>query len=123
MDPGDTFRRQTGEHLKVVISDPNLDPDKVVIVSISTLRHNSDVSCQIQAGEHRFVHRPSCISYRHGLVATNARLDEQLAAGVIVLDDPVSNELLERIRKGAESSPFIPHSCKEILVDQGLIDD
>jgi hypothetical protein len=50
MDAGDTFRFGLG-HLYIVISDPHLDPESVVIVNMTTDR-GGDQSCVLLPGDH-----------------------------------------------------------------------
>ena len=123
MNGGDTFRRSVGSHLWVVISDPRRDPQRVVIVNMTTVRHNSDRSCLIQAGEHGFVRHETCIMYAFAKTVADVDLERQLAAGQIQLLAPVSSILLRRIRDGAVISDFTPLGIVQVLVDQGIVSD
>lgn len=66
MKLGDTFRFEDSSedsgHLFVVISDPQRQPDKVLVTSVTTFHERvPDKSCAIEAGEHPQVQRRSCM--------------------------------------------------------------
>lgn len=94
MNEGDTFRRTAGSHVWVVVSDPRRDLKKVVIANMTTVRHNSDRSCVVQAGEHSFVKHETCMMYAGA---------KTVAAG--------------------DLSDFTPLSIIQVLTDQGLVSD
>ncbi len=121
MEAGDTFKFGSLPHLWVVISDPAKNPENVLFVNFSTDR-GLDPSCILHPGDHRFVRRRTCVVYRRARVERNADLDCLLASGRLVLDDPVSGKVLERIRQGAAVSEFMPLGSLRILIDQGLVE-
>lgn len=68
MNGGDTFRiPQPGtsldSHLWIVISDPAVDDERILIVNFTTLRPDSDQACILVAGEHPFVQHQTCVNY------------------------------------------------------------
>ena len=122
---GDTLlstRRDLEEHLWIVVSDPRQDPDAVLVVNLTSWREDKDDSCLLGPGDHPFVAHKSCISYRGGNLTTIATIEHALQAGVLQIHDPVSAEVLARIRAGAAISRFIPMRHAQLLADQGLID-
>ncbi len=121
MEPGDTLKFTHQLHLWVVVSDPKLDPNQVLIVNMSTDR-GVDQSCIISPGEHPFVRHATCMRYDMSRVTSNASLETLLSRGSIQLGDPVSSALLQRIRDGASVSQHIPLACKQVLIAQDLID-
>jgi hypothetical protein len=81
-----------------------------------------DQSCVLLKGEHPACVIPrTCITYSRGNAkASNAELDALVAAGRIQLLEPVSPDLLKRIREGAILSTRMPKELKAILIEQGL---
>ena len=126
MNAGDTFRiPQPGtsldSHLWVVISDPALDPDKILIVNFTTSRADSDKACVLQAGEHPFVKHETCVNYAGAKVVSKAILDLLLNKGLLSAHAAVAAALLQRIRDGAANSTRMSLDHADILIDQGII--
>jgi len=93
---GDTFLVvHPFNHLYVVCSDPAIDSTQILLVSVTTFRPKEETCCILTAGEHPFVQHRSCIRYRDARIAS---------AGELVRREPVSGELLARIRDGAGES-------------------
>jgi hypothetical protein len=127
MNAGDTFRiPQPGtsldSHLWVVISDPSIDPNRVLIVNFTTRRNDSDAACILQANEHPFVHHETCVNYGGAKVVSNAQIEILLKKGLLTHHASVSTELLQRIREGAASSERMALEHADILIRQGLIE-
>ncbi len=121
MKAGDAFRFSYSRHLWVVVSDPVIDPDRVLIVNMSTDR-KIDQSCILQSGDHPFVQHSTCIRYDKARLVADKDLESCLSRGDIRLDDPISSVVLGRIRQGAAVSDYIPIGCRQILVEQRMIE-
>src|ERR1700678_1642254 len=105
MNAGDTFLApKFDDHLWMVISDPAIDPDHVVIVFFLSWQENYDQACIVQAGEHPFVKHATCVAYPAAKVTTNAKLDAAVASGKLKIKSPLSPALLEKIRQCAGAS-------------------
>jgi hypothetical protein len=116
---GDTFiLTSLDHHLRIIVSDPQIDPDQIVIVNMTECDKDGDCSCQISIGDHPFVTKRSVISYRDGSIVTLKKLHEISKKGLIKHGQPVSDKLLDRIRQGAFSSDFLPENCRRILEEQ-----
>jgi hypothetical protein len=123
---GDVFRLTKGadKHAKVIISDPKKYPDAVLFVGMTSWDAREDQSCILIPGEHATVIHRTCITYSRGNAkGSNADLDAMLKANLIELFEPVSDEVLERLRIGAIKSNRTPKNFKQILVEQGLVAD
>jgi hypothetical protein len=121
---GDTFllaKRGVNDHLFVIISDPAQDPTQIVTANFTSWRSDEDQSCILERGDHRLISHRSCVYYDNRLL-TLTQYQHLLATAAIIAQDPVGAELLPRILRGAATSPFIPLSNRQILLDQGLID-
>jgi len=123
MKAGDVFRLVKGadKHAKVIISDPASFPGKVLFVGMTSWDPREDQSCILLPGDHSTVYHRTCITYSRGNAkASNTELDAMFRAGLLQVFEPVSNDVLQRIRKGAIESTRTPKDFKEMLVRQGL---
>lgn len=125
MKAGDVFRLVKGadKHAKVVISDPQDYPDNVLFVGMTSWDAREDHSCILLPGDHSTVFHRTCISYSRGNAkASNRDLDAMVKIGLLQVFEPVSPEVLARIRNGAMDSIRTPKDFKEMLVRQKLVD-
>ncbi len=127
LTPGDTFvnddRAGGPSHLWIVITRPTKERE-VVIVNVTSWRSLADPTCVLQPGDHQFVRRKSYIEYRRAKRVSVDEIRVLLNSGGCVEYDTASPSLLERILDGAaERKDYIPHKCRDILRDQGLIPD
>ena len=123
---GDTLinaeRRELGipRHLWIVLSAPERNPDRVLIVNI-TSNPDWDASCEIHPGEHVFIDRVSYVNFPAARITSVSQLRAGLNGGVLHFHEPVSADLLARIRAGAARSPYLSKECYLLLEEQGLI--
>ena len=125
MKAGDTFlleNRAVDGHLWVVISDPGLDGDRVLFVSMTCYDITKENACLINVGEHPFVQHKTCIAYDFARVATLEMLNNLEDQGHLRRNVPISAELLERIRQGVSLSRRIEYGYVELMIEQGLLD-
>ena len=121
---GDTFRpsnRNVDIHLWIILSDPLLDPDHVLIVSMTTYKSYKDSACLLQIGEHRAVTCETCIAYEHAKITTIDRLRQAGDQELLRPDVPVTQDILKRIRDGSAVSRKMAIEHFELLVKQGLV--
>lgn len=122
VNAGDTFLvAHPYNHLHVVCSDPTADASKVLLLNITTFRPKEDESCILMKGDHPFIKHKSCIRYKDARVASVAQIQTLLNGGQMSRREPVSAELLARIRDGAGVSDFLPEEYRRLLQGQGLI--
>jgi len=87
--PGDTFiKRPTSgipSHLWIVVSDPALDLEQVLIVNLTTSKPGSDVdpACVVLPGEHPFVRMESYVIYERANVTSTAHLSKAVGIGML----------------------------------------
>ncbi len=127
MNAGDTFFiQQVGKlydsHLWMVLSDPALDANQVLIVSLTTWGKDDDPACVLNVGDHPFVRQKSFIKYSHAKVVPDQQLEEFRARGQLQVQAPLSAGALKHARDGAAESRFMALGHADILIDQGLID-
>ena len=122
---GDVFWLPSGgpglEHLYVVISDPRKDSLEVVLVSFTTRDTGVDESCSVYKGDHPRITHDSCVDYRRARILTEGQIDHAVASGKARQVEPVSQELLDAIWRGAIETKFLPGKCDGILRRQGFI--
>lgn len=64
MKAGDTFKLVNKDiHLWMVISDPEQDPHRVLLVNFTTWTPRQDPACVLQEGDHPFIHHETCVNY------------------------------------------------------------
>lgn len=122
LKPGFAFQfedRVDDDHLWFIASDTK-EAD-VVILSLTTVRRWSDLSCLIQAGEHDFVVHESCVAYQYAEIVSVATLKDKWENGDIRSRTPLSDELMLRVWDGAAITRMLPLRCVQILEDQSLI--
>ena len=125
MNAGDTFfvrDRFIDTHLWVVISDPAKDPDRVLMVSMTTYEPYKEKACLLEAGDHPRVTHSTCIAYDEARLIALKSLTALRDGGRLSVQDPVSDALLSRIREGVSRSTRIKFKYVELLLDQGLIE-
>jgi hypothetical protein len=126
---GRTFVNEAHEsvrsHLWVVISDPEQDPDRVVIVNLTTLRSGVDESCIVRRGEHGFVSRDSVVNYAESRITRAEDLERLVQGGQLSPSADASENLLRRITEGLDRSKRIARDRRSeilsILSKQGLV--
>jgi hypothetical protein len=126
MEAGTTFllakdSQLQEDHLWLVLSDTQKYPEQVVIVNLTTYAPEKDGACIVEAGEHPWVRRKSCVSYYHAKVVTLTMLLKWKDQGLIVLQDPLSSGLLGRMRQRSGDSTTLPSEKVDILIEQSII--
>lgn len=123
MEGGDTFiRGDADKHLWVVISDPKIDPQNVLIVNLTTLDARKEQACILKIGDHDWIKHDTCVNYADSVVTTLALLHAARDGGAIHMRKPMSPAILKKIREGALQSERMPMDNAEVLFDQGLVD-
>ena len=119
--PGDTFilTRATGTtpHLWVVLWGPDGPADAFVIVSLSTLRPHSDLTCILSAGEHPFIQHDTCVVYSDARRLTREKLRRAIQTRGALPRPPMDLAIVERIRRGLLISPRTPHAMVRMAID------
>lgn len=102
------------EHLFVVLTAGSVDMPEVLLVNFSKIykyrmgqKFEYDDACVVEVGEHSFVRRRSFIAYRYAKTEQLSHLLKGINEGRFYLDEPVSDELYERILDGLYISKFL----------------
>ena len=125
MDAGEAVKFNWSEHLWIVISDPKQNRGKVLLVNFSSVKPSVrfDDACVVDVGDHPYIKKKTFVYYDKARVATDRGLEKEISSGQADASayDPVSDNLLDRIRQGASTSRFIDRGYRQLLKDQGLI--
>ena len=125
---GDTFLNNATENLKthlwVILSNPNLNSDKIVLVNFTTVYGNDfeDLSCVLKDGNHSFIKHDSYVSYRDAIIVSSTNLDTLKKSNSIKLHNHCEYDLLKKVLDGAEKTQFLKLEIYGILEEQGLFD-
>jgi hypothetical protein len=122
---GDAFYirdRSVDTHLWVVVSDTDKDPDRVVMISITTFEDHKEAVCIVSKGDHPRVNHKSCVAYNEARVTTLVLLNTLEDGGLLSVQSQVSDELLTRIREGVSKSMRIKPKFIDILLEQEVIE-
>lgn len=124
IEPGSSFRFASefkDSHLWFVVSDCRSQPDEVLILNVSTWREWSDPACVLDAGDQPFISHKTCIRYDMGVTVSLERLQAMLDAGLIILHEKATRELIDRILDGAARTKHLVMDYKRLLTSQSLI--
>jgi hypothetical protein len=105
----------------MVISEPEMDPEQVLIVNVTTWRRDKDQSCLIGPEHYELITHNSCVQYPMSRVYPDGHLNSLLADGKIILHSPLSPEVLRMVREGAAASNRMKLAHGQIILDQGLV--
>ena len=105
-------------HLWMIISDPDLDPDRVVLVNFASWQHHHDQTCVVEVGEHRFLRSRGVVYYPGPKMMTMRQLRLRQSQKLLTMRGELSESLLQRIRAGALASPRMPMEPGEIILEQ-----
>ncbi|MFI5460885.1 MAG: hypothetical protein ACHRXM_36200 [Isosphaerales bacterium] len=125
MKAGDTFYirdRSVDAHLWVVISDPEKDAERVVIVSMTTYENYKEDACLLDVGDHPRISHKTCIAYNEARMTALEKLIALRDGGQLSMQALLSPEVLARIRNGVSKSTKINYKYIEFLLDQGVIE-
>ena len=125
MKAGDTFTisdRGVDTHLWVLISDPDRDAERVVLVSMTTYEDYKEDVCLLDVGDHPRVSHKTCIAYNEARMTTLEKLRVSQDGGHLIVQAPVWKGVLTRIRDGVSKSTKIKPKFIDILLEQEVIE-
>jgi CTP:molybdopterin cytidylyltransferase MocA len=122
MDGGTTFlRADSDRHLWIIISDPAVDPNQVLIVNLTTVDDRKEKVCLLHPGDHPWIRHETCANYGDAVITTVTKLLAAKDGGAIVLQPPLAAAVLQRIRAAAMDSTRLALDKADILINQGLV--
>lgn len=117
-DPGASY----DSHLWMIISDPTKYPEQVVIVNFTSWESWKDQACLVDVSDHPYIRKKTCVNYEGAKVVTLAQLRELENSGAIKTHAHLSDELLDRIRRGVLDSRM-KMGVADLLFEQNVIGD
>ena len=99
MNLGDTFlRTDSDKHLWIVLSDPQKDPDNVLLVNLTSSSRERERACVLNAGDHPWIKKETCVNYNDydAVVTSLAKLQMAKDGGALVLQPPLLPAILKK---------------------------
>ncbi len=125
MNGGDTFffigPETAHPHLWIVVSDPTIDPEQVLIINVTTRTDPSDDACLLRPGDHPFIDQDTYVYYGKARVQSLSQLQSAQDCKMLDMQEPLSQDVLKRIREAAIDSGYIMLKHRQILIDQELV--
>jgi len=109
-----------GKHLFVLVLEKKINNKlQVLSVPVCTVRDVArvDDSCVVQPGEHSFVKNESFVEYKYSRIDPADHLLERVKEKTFIPNDPVSLDLLNRIKDGLIKSKQVPRYIKDEIFD------
>ena len=113
-------------HLYFVITTPVSPDSKILLVNATTKREGSDLSCELEPGDHPRITHESVIQYGEAFVITARDLEraEQKLPGHYKKVEPASPSLIRRIQEAGLKSPHLAERYKQMIREElGLTGD
>jgi hypothetical protein len=109
-------------HPRIIISDPTLNPESIVIVNATSWDDEKDQCCVLERHDCVALTKKSCINYRQAFVASLKELEYARNHAALTMSGvTVPDETMQKILSGASATQFLPRGCKKILRDQQRI--
>jgi hypothetical protein len=99
-------------HLWVIVLASDPVTHEIVIVNLTTQRHQSDGTVVLQPGAHPFVQHATVVFYADARISDAKLIAAAIEAGTFRTHDDCSPELLFRIQQGLFASPHTPKKVK-----------
>ena len=126
MKVGDTFYligpESNRPHLWVVVSDPEIDSERIVIINLTSDGPDKDRTCIVSEEAHPRLTHDSCVNYPCARMISNEALERAKGIGALDLQEPLAGDVLRRIQQKAAESEDMRNKYRQILIDQGLCD-
>lgn len=101
-------------HLWVVIVELPGQPEKVVAVSLTSKRPDSDTTVVLQSGDHRFIKHDTVVYYADARLFSKSDLISRIELRLFEPDEAFSEEKVKIIQRGLFASPFTPRDIKNL---------
>jgi len=122
MDAGATFLFVALDiHLWIIISDPSIDPDNVLIVNLTSQASGKDQSCVLGPGDHPWIRHSTCVNYQDSRLTTLKKLIAARDGRALILNAPLDSAVLKKIRDCSLNSTKMSLDHADILIKQGLV--
>ena len=103
---------QNNGRIFVVCNDTDLNGFNLIVPVTSWTNDLCDATCRLEAHEHGFLRHSSYVLYRKARIEPAKALEDGLADGTFVADDPVNGQVFLRVRNGVCRSAQTPRKIK-----------
>lgn len=100
-------------HLTFILTDPDPETRKLVIVSVMTRRHFSDPTVIINPGDHEFIRHESAVHYDTARFCPIRKLEQAIKNNAGHWQPDMSRALHERVCAGLLTSSRTIHEVKD----------
>jgi hypothetical protein len=100
------------EHLWIILTDPQGNPQKSVIVNVTSKRPESETTVVLKKGDHPFITHDSVINFKDATLALSDKLEEAVNAGHFCDGGSFDQALLKTIQEGLQKSKQTPKDIK-----------
>jgi hypothetical protein len=114
------FPNASDDHLWMIISDPQKDASKVVILRVVSFQEHYEQTYIAHTGDHPFIKHKICVDYASAMLVTDAELEQLKGNGRLKPKQDLSPKLLAESREAVPNSR-IPLECEKSMEDQGLL--
>lgn len=117
-------KRHEKHHRWIICSDPKQCPEEILALKINTWSTKPGVRdhCLLFPEDLDFIRKKSYINYRDNRLYSLEDLQRMDRDGKLSERDKVSEDIMQRIHKGAELTPFLSLEALTLLKEQGFIE-
>ena len=103
-------------HLCIAMTEPQEEPEIVVMVNISTVynKPHEDRTVILQPGDHEFIKHESYVAYEYAKRVRVSILETRHKKAQLTIKDEISDELFEKILDGLFRSSRTPGDIKAL---------
>jgi hypothetical protein len=109
---GSSFRLRG--HLWVVIGELPGPPEKVIVVSLSSKKAESDTTVVLCEGDHPFIKRETILSYKDARIFDKKDLVDRIERRFFEVNERFPEDKVKIMQQGILASPFTPNEIKSI---------
>jgi len=121
-NPGDTVffdeMYQQTWHLWVVLTSPQGDTAKSVMVNLTSKSSHSDRTVVLHKGDHPFIEHATVVNYRAARFVNVDEVKKQIRNNMLTADYPFEPDVLKRIQDGILRSPWTRLRIKEYCAER-----
>ncbi len=102
-----------GRHIFIAVAE--VAPGKFLCVNLTTRRKKSDGSCVLKPEDHPKITHESFINFKEAIVISIRKVNSLHRDGRCTWHNPVSDEVLEKIKDGGRKSKRLPKKFKHFM--------
>lgn len=103
---------RTLRHLYIVLTHPDGEPEKIVIVNLTSYRRGSDTTVVLEPGDHPYIRHKTVVNYKDARIAPVEPIERLLWRQDYELLEDFDAGLVGQLQQGLMDSPFTPNRVK-----------